>query len=359
VLLAATPGASGATTRIERQPYTLGLDSGHACEVGVGGACFTLRSTDRYVTIDIQDASGARADALYQFTDRYGALHQTGAICGKRRLRIPDGAIDLDIFLQTLTGSALACAASQGPAFATTGEVVATFESGAPRRFPKGFDLEQDCGAQVPASVGVSGVTDGGETVSLDLAVLLEGVTKSAAQKVFAEVAKSYAPLGVKTRVASYRSVDFIGDDAPFLVSQSKALYGGSVPKGIDIVYLLTSRNIKALNLDGVAGLADCIGGVRWANRAFAVGEVAPVLDVGGGIQFYKQGTARIAAHEIGHLMGGQHEHANCVQGLVDIAPDDPTPCTLMSNFADFVSRDFGVVESAVVRGHAVDHAKP
>ena len=58
--------------------------------------------------------------------------------------------------------------------------------------------------------------------------------------------------------------------------------------------------------------------------------------------------------------MGAQHEHANCVQGLTDgFDADDPTPCTLMSNFADFVSDRFGAIEAAVVRGHAVRYAKP
>jgi hypothetical protein len=368
VLAAFAGPAAGASKRVERQPYTLGLDSAHICEVEVGGACFDLRSTDRYVTVEIDDASGMRADALYQFTDRYGALHQTGTICGKRRIRIPDGATDFDVFLQTATASLLACAVdtgtqsvNEGPAVATAGEVIATFEVGAPRKFPtRAFDAEQSCSAQPPAAFNVNGVTDGGETVSLDVVVLLDGVTKTAAQKVFATVAKSYSPLGVRFRVLTYRPVTFIGTDAPFLISQSKALYGGAVPKGADIVYAITTKDIRALNQSAVAGLADCIGGVRYANRAFAVGEVTAALPLDPfPLTFYGEGTARIAAHEIGHLMGGQHEQANCIQGIADLSPADPTPCTLMSNFADFVSRDFGVIESAVVRGHAVAFAKP
>jgi predicted Zn-dependent protease len=352
-------GVEAGSTRVERHSYTLGLDAGHVCEAGVGGACLVLRTTDRYVTIDIRDATGDRVDAIYQYTDGYGAIHGTGAVCGKKRLRIPDSANRLDLFLQGPSLGALTCAATDGPAIATTGEIVATFEIGAPRVFPKRrFDTEQDCATQAPNPISLAGVTDDGGTVSLDVVVLLDGVPVDAAKKVFATVAKSYAPLAIKLRVVRYRTVKFVTDDAAYLNSQAKALYGGEVPKGTDVVYTLTTKDIQALNQKAVAGLADCIGGVRYPNRAFAVGEIIPVLNADP-LVFYSEGTARATAHEIGHLMGAQHEQANCIQGIPDFALDDPTPCTLMSNFADFVSRDFGVLEAAVVRGHAVNYATP
>jgi reprolysin-like metallo-peptidase family M12B len=352
--------AEASTTRVEHHPYTLGLDAGHVCEVGVGGACLELEPTDRYVTIDIKDASGGRADALVDFNDRYGAVHRTAAVCGKRRLRIPDSADHADIILQTFTLGLLGCAATQGPASATTGDIVATFETGPRRIFPKrSFEEPQDCGQQVPDSIGVRGVTDDGERISLDVIVLLDGVPKDVAKPAFAEAAKSYAPLGIALHVLSYRAVELEGSDAPFLISQSKALFGGAVPSYADVVVTMTSKDVLTVYDQPLAGgQADCIGGIRWGNRSFVLGVVLPPLQVDP-LTFYKYGTARVLAHEIGHIMGAQHQMANCVEGATDLAPDDPTPCTLMSETADFDSRDFGTLEAAVVRGHAAAYAKP
>ena len=72
-------------------------------------------------------------------------------------------------------------------------------------------------------------------------------------------------------------------------------------------------------------------------------------------------GTAVVAAHEIGHLMGAHHHYANCVEG---IAPDELlglelTPCTLMFNAVNPASLRFSAVNGPVVRGHAVDFASP
>ena len=352
---------AGPPTRVERHPYTLGLDAGHACEVGIGGACLTLRPSDRFVTIDIKDVTGMRVDALLQFTDRYGAVHQTGAVCGKGRVRIPDGAEELDVFLSTATLGALGCAAEQGPAAAVAGEIVATFEIGKSRVFPRqAYDVEQDCGPQAPAQLAVRGVTDDSEVVSVDVLVLLdEKATKSLAQRVFAEAARSYEPLGIKLRVAGYRKVQLRGSDTPSLISQSKALLGGTVPTGIDVVYTLTTKSpLTVLNQPIAGGQADCIGGIRFPNRSFVVGTLVEPVPIGP-LTFHVYSSARVAAHEIGHLLGGQHQMANCIEGIADFATDDPTPCTLMSEAADFDSRHFGTVESAVVRGHAVTYAKP
>lgn len=357
----AISAAAGPVKRQERHPYTLGLDVGHICEANVGGACITLRPTDRFVTIDIRDVTGMRVDALTQFTDRFGAIHRTGAVCGKARIRIPDGAERLDVFLSTATFGALGCAAEEGPAWAVSGEIIATFEVGKTRLFPKrALDAEQECGPQAPAEFGVAGVTDNGDPVNLDIFVLLdEKATKTVAQRVFTEAARSYEPLGIKLRIVGYRRVQLLGDDTPYLISQSKALFGGTVPKGADIVYTLTTKSpLTILNQPIAGGQADCIGGIRYPNRSFVVGVLASPVPIGP-LTFHEYSSARIAAHEIGHLLGGQHQMANCVQGMTDFAANDPTPCTLMSEFADFDSRHFGTIESVVVRGHAVAYAKP
>jgi hypothetical protein len=352
--------ASGLAARVERHPYALGLDVGHACEVGVGGACLELRPTDRFVTIDIRDASGMRVDAWIDFNDRYGAVHRTAAVCGTRRLEIPDLAESADLILHTFTAGALGCSATQGPASATTGEIVVTYERGPKRIFPKQvFASPQDCSAQAPSDIAVPGVTDDGRRVSLDLIVLLDGVDEAVARETFAEAAKSYEPLNIALNVLSYRTVSFTGSDFPYLVSQAKALFGGSVPPGAHIVFTLTSRSPLSLYDQAVAGGgADCIGGIRYPNRSFVLtGLITPVP--AGPVAIYTYGTARAAAHEIGHVLGAQHQMSNCVEGATDLAADDVTPCTLMNETVELASRHFGTLEAAVVRGHALAYATP
>jgi hypothetical protein len=363
VLASGLPSSSAAgapKTRVEIQPYTLGLDVGHFCEIDVGGGCFALNPTDRYVTLEFRDDNGERVDALVDFNDKYGAVHRTAAVCGKRRLRIPDSANHMDVILQTATMGVQGCAATQGPASATAGEIVATFEIGKSRIFPKReFEQPQDCGTQVPDQVAVPGVNDDGAPVSLDVIVLLDGVSKDAAAAAMREAARSYAPLNIVLRAIEYRDMAFEESDAPYLISQAKAAVGGAVPDVADVVLVLTSRSpLSVYDLPLAGGQADCLAGIRWANRAFALA-VSLEPTPAGPLTFYTHGTARVIAHEIGHVLGAQHQMANCVEGITDLAADDPTPCTLMSEFADFDSRDFGTLEGAVVRGHAVAYAKP
>ena len=220
-------------------------------------------------------------------------------------------------------------------------------------------DPELACIEPVPASTSVNGVTDEGQTVELATRVLLDGVTEARAQEAFARAADSYAPLGV-TLTAAYETVSFGGDDAQGLIDQAKARFGGARPAGSDLVYVLTAKDIQADGNTGVAGLADCIGGVRFPDRAFAVGEVFEEDLPIGPLTFYADATAKIAAHELGHLMGGHHHYANCAEGVKsEQEVMEGSPCTLMSNFVDFQSIHFSTLNAQVVRGHSVTFASP
>ena len=144
------------------------------------------------------------------------------------------------------------------------------------------------------------------------------------------------------------------------MIDQAKQRFGGARPAGSDLVYVLTAKDIQAGGNTGVAGLADCIGGVRFPDRAFAVGEVFEEDLPIGPLTFYADATAKIAAHELGHLMGGHHHYANCAEGVKSEQEVlEGSPCTLMSNFVDFQSIHFSTANSAVVRGHAVSFASP
>lgn len=220
-------------------------------------------------------------------------------------------------------------------------------------------DVTRECLEPVPAEIGVGGVTDDGQPVTMNLVVLLDGVERASAEAKMTRAAAAYHSVNMPFSVG-YRRVDFATDDANALIQLAKNLYGGRRPDGSDIVYVLTSKNIQIDGDDGVAGLADCIGGVRYPTRAFAVGEDFPGPEQIGPFTLMNDATAKIAAHELGHLMGGHHHYANCVEGLTTEGEfNELSPCTLMFNFVDFQSINFSTLNQTVVRGHAVGYARP
>ena len=118
------------------------------------------------------------------------------------------------------------------------------------------------------------------------------------------------------TVAATYDAARLTGRDADALLAQAKDLYGGRRPAGSDVVYVLTDRDIVTEAVTGgqLAGLADCIGGIRNPRRAFAVGEVGSVSAPG-----VPDGTAKTMAHEVGHLIGNYHtDNANDQHSLMD-----------------------------------------
>ena len=223
-------------------------------------------------------------------------------------------------------------------------------------------DAEEDCLEPVPAAASVTSVSDTGQPISLDVLVLLDGVDPARGQEVIKKAAEAYAPLKI-TLDARYETVSFEPEDpgegatpipsstSTRLLEDMKKWTFGERPADVDVVYLLTDKD-----LSDAAGRADCIGGVRYDNEAFAVGENYRHEDLLG--VFYKNGTAKIAAHELGHLMGAHHHYANCAEGTPGAVEEvGPTPCSLMFNFIDFLSLRFSVLEGAAVRGHAIEFA--
>ena len=208
-----------------------------------------------------------------------------------------------------------------------------------------------ECTEGVPAAVAIPA---GAPSMNLDVRVLLDGVSATRGAAVLEKAKESYWPLGINL-TPSYQAVSFSGDDAQGLIDQSKALFGGSRPAGIDIVYTLTSKDIQAGGNTAVAGLADCIGGVAFDDSAFGVGEdftTDESLAIGP-TALSRNLTAKVASHEIGHLMGAHHHYSNCAEGLLaDSPPDELSPCTLMINAVDLSSINFDSINGLVVRGH-------
>lgn len=192
--------------------------------------------------------------------------------------------------------------------------------------------------------------------------VILDQVPVARGEAVMELAAQWYEPLGIEM-VSHFTSVAFEPEepaaDGPGgsgyrrLLAEAKEVTGGARPEHADLVYVLTAKDII-----GAAGFADCIGGVRYPEVAFAVGEDYRAENLAiGPVRFYVNGTAKIAAHELGHLMGAHHHYANCAEGVANVATLEPAPCTIMANFVDFLSTTWSRLEAAVIRGHAQSFA--
>lgn len=235
---------------------------------------------------------------------------------------------------------------------------------------PRLIDDVEDCDEYIPANVKVW-TGGGGPAIALDVLVLLDGVAKIDAQAIVTKAARSYAPLSIDL-VPTFKKATPETDPAAKtaaattahaedLIAAAKLSSAGTRPVGSDVVYVLTTKDISMVNGTDVVGYSDCIGGVRYSNRAFAVGESFDGTISTGGLNFYVDGAAKTFAHEIGHLLGARHEDANCIEGAGadDVSSREPTICTLMTTYLDFQSKGFGALESGIVRAHAEAYAAP
>jgi len=191
------------------------------------------------------------------------------------------------------------------------------------------------CTQLVPHAISLTS-----EPVRLDLRILLDGVVKAEAKRAVTAMRKAYGPLGIRV-APTYEKVSFKGRDAEKLTEQAKRLYKGKRPRGVDIVYTMTSKDITAAGPlgDDVAGLADCIGGVRYAKHAFAVGETFDS----------SVDTGKCLAHEVGHLLGGHH-HYTSIEGLLG---PEANLLDLMGPSLSLISLRFSTLNSLMVKGHA------
>ena len=202
------------------------------------------------------------------------------------------------------------------------------------------------CTSLTPAAIALDN-----SPVQLDVRVLLDGVTEQRGEAIMSIAAELYSPLGI-TLASSFEAVQFTGAAAADLIDEAKVYYGGVRPDGIDVVYVLTTKDMGAL-----AGLADCIGGVKYADRAFGVGTAidSTPLDL---LLYtlYTDTAARTTAHEIGHLLGAHHHYANCVESALNVGG---APCSTMFNISGFDSGVFSLLNGVVIRGHTQAYAQP
>jgi hypothetical protein len=201
--------------------------------------------------------------------------------------------------------------------------------------------------------------------LELRVHVLLDGIPLERGAQIMGQVSDAYEAIGVNLQ-STYQEVEIATDTTETrpasettpahtnaIMDRAKDAVGAGRPWGTDVVYTMTSDFLA-----DAAGYANCIGGVRFATRAFAVGEavVDPNEEQG---QADTNESAKIATHEIAHLLGAHHHYANCAESEKSAnLLNEWAFCTIMVNDIGLASFDWSTLEASVVRAHVSDFAK-
>ena len=197
---------------------------------------------------------------------------------------------------------------------------------------------------------------DTGPILPLEVRVMVEAADLAEARRHLAVTKDAYGAIGIKLKVrfdvvvppqewATGPLEEPSGDE---IFEFMKDHYGGERPAGVDAVYFITGY--------WSGGLADCVGGVRRADSAFAFGSMSYKVEGTVGVPTANEGV--IAAHELGHLLGAHHHYSNCTEALPSgAARGDFNACTTMSPAAATASSTFGLVERSDVRYYTDKYA--
>jgi hypothetical protein len=224
-------------------------------------------------------------------------------------------------------------------------------------RSPRPIDVEAEDCTQIPPEKTPPPAVSVDEVLPVEVRVLAEATDLSTVKGYMQITKDAYNEIGVRPRVRyktvvppSDWSVGFgEGPSQAQIMEFVKGVFGGRRPAGVDVVYFMTRY--------WAGGFADCIGGVRFPERAFAFGSIdystedlVPSPTVNEGV---------IAAHEIGHLLGAHHHYSNCVEAQPSGAlRGDTNPCTTMWPAAANASSTFGLLERSFIRSYAAEYAK-
>lgn len=231
-----------------------------------------------------------------------------------------------------------------------------------PDHFELAEQTDVNCLEPVPDIAAVAAISDdASQNINLDVRILLDGVSQPRAQAIINDLAQTFAPSKI-TLVPTFQTVSFTGLKADALMAQARALYGGVRPAGIDVVHVLTKKNLQdAAGSELPAGAADCIGGIKNPGFGFSVSESYGAENFRvGPLYLYWHAEAKVAGHEIAHLLGGQHHLANCVEGVpTELNAPEVSPCTLMFNTVELASFNLSAANARVVRAYAFKYARP
>lgn len=192
----------------------------------------------------------------------------------------------------------------------------------------------------------------------LRVVVLTDGPSLPRAREVVATAATYYEPVGLELTAVYQELGGATTGDASALMSLARSAVGQAIGVWAHAAVVLTDRDLR----DGTAdanGVADCIGGIAEPEHAFAtVQNFADETPGLGPLDNTENQTAKVFAHELGHLLAARHEHHNCVENAPD-EPEQVTPCTLMFPSGGMWGHRFGVLETRVIRSFAAEYVKP
>jgi hypothetical protein len=233
-----------------------------------------------------------------------------------------------------------------------------TAAAGAGAAGPAPIDLEVACDPNVPEAVPEQVSAQhvlADEPVAFDVSVLLDRVAKGRGDAVFAQVKEIYARIDVDLRY-TLKKVRLAAPEQPLpedLIDLARRHFGGERPTGVDAVYVLSGRDFA----DAAVGQASCVGGIKYPDEAFAAGRDYGENEtedgqIAAGVSTLKDASARVAAHELGHLLGAHHHYATC--GEARAATEGfSSPCSLMTAHLRLSTTYFGPLDGAVARGYA------
>ena len=166
-------------------------------------------------------------------------------------------------------------------------------------------------------------------------------------RKVIPAVIETYARIGVRVRVSlDVRPLRPGG----YPYEQVRQAYGGRRPAGVDVVHVVSDLF--------AGGYGDCIGGVAYPERAFSTGALHYAPE--GTVTVPTVPAAVIVAHEVGHLLGAQHQMASCAEAAGQQVQQRPSdgPCTVMSPAAVQAAEVFSTWERAAIRSYVRRYAR-
>ena len=220
------------------------------------------------------------------------------------------------------------------------------------------YDVAVDCQRLLPTRETVDHVIPkAGSRIPLEVLVVVDRRDVTKAEASFKLASKSFERVGIdlnwRVRRKSIPNLGF--ETGPYLKWLKKGT-GGMRPRGFDVVYLATSHRLYS------NGQADCIGGIAYAQHAFAVGALEWYGVVGVRVDGFTEdlpqgpplpdGGAKLVVHEIGHLLGGHHHFGSC--GTPPEADDPSHPCDVMNPaLVQQIGLHYGPVNAAIVRQHA------
>lgn len=215
----------------------------------------------------------------------------------------------------------------------------------------RAFDRGGDCGI----TTGLEHLRDednGGPTRTVRVRLVADPRDATVVHAAGKTITQIYARINVPVKV----SYDFFRlPPAPatgFPYDPVRQRYGGVRPPGVDVVDVMTD--------EFAGGQAACIGGIAYPEKAFAVSNVH--YTVQGTVPVDQVPAGMVAAHEIGHLLGAQHQQANCAEALpqeinAPAADGWIGPCTLMGPAALQDSETFSTLERDTIRAYARAYA--